>query len=48
MAITLLGDQELFRHIQEALCQVKSKRLTLTKGVYQDLEYFCWQAQELE
>ena len=48
MQIYLPGDRGLFSNIQEALCYVKGNRVTLTKGVHQDLEYFLWMAQDLE
>ena len=42
MAITLPGARGLFSQMQEALCQVKGKMITLSKGVHEALADFCW------
>ena len=48
MEINLPEDQVLFSHMQEALLQIKDKRLTLIKDINQTLVYFLCLAQDLE
>ena len=45
MAITLPGARGLFSQMQESLCHVKGKRVTLSKGVHEALADFCWLAE---
>ena len=37
----------LFRYMQKTLLHVEGKRVTLIKGVYQDLANFCWLKEDL-
>ena len=41
------GARGLFRQIQEALCHVKSKRVTLSKGVHEALTDFHWLSEDV-
>ena len=47
MALALLGARGLFSHMQEALCHVNEKRVTLTQGVHAALSDFQWLAEDL-
>ena len=47
MALALPGARDLFSQMQEALRHVKGKRVTLSKGVHEALEYFCWIAEDV-
>ena len=47
MALSLSGARGLFSQMQEALCQVKCKRVTLSTGVHEALEDFKWLAEDL-
>ena len=45
MALTLPGAWGLFSQMQEALCHVKGKRVTLSPGVHDALDDFKWLAR---
>ena len=47
IAIALPGSRGLFNHMQEALCHVEGKRVTLTRGVHQALAEFRWLAEDM-
>ena len=47
MALALPGSKGLFSQLQEALCHVKGKRVTLFKGVHEAFAYFLWIAEDL-
>ena len=42
MALALPGARGLFSQMQEALCHVKGKRVTLAPGVHDALDNFKW------
>ena len=47
MALALPGARGLSRQIQEALCHVKGKRVTLSTGVHESLDDFKWLAEDV-
>ena len=47
MALDLPGARVLFSQIQEALCHVKGKRVTLFTGAHEALEDFKWLAEDV-
>ena len=47
MALALPGSRGVFIQIQEALCHVKGKRVTLSTGVHEALEDFKWLAEDV-
>ena len=47
MALALPGAWGLFSQIQEALCHVKGKRVTLSPGVHDALDDFKWLAEDV-
>ena len=47
MALALPGAQGLFSQMQEALCHVKCKRVTLSPGVHDALDDFKWLAEDV-
>ena len=47
MALALPGDHGLFSQMQEALCHVKGKRVTLSPGVHDALDDFKWLAEDV-
>ena len=47
MALALPGACGLFSQIQEALCHVKGKRVTLSPGVHDALDDFKWLAEDV-
>ena len=47
MALSLPVSRGLFIQMQEYLCHVKSKRVTLSKGVHEDLADFRWLAEDV-
>ena len=47
MALALPGDRGLFIQMQEALCHVKGKRVTLSTGVHEALKDFKWLAEDV-
>ena len=47
MALALPGSRGLFSQIQETLCHVKGKRVTLSKGIHKALADFCWLVEYL-
>ena len=47
MALTIPGARGMFSKIQEALCHVKGKIVTLSKGVHEALADFCWLAEDV-
>ena len=47
MALALPGARGLFSQMQEALCHVKVKRVTLSPGVHDALENFKWLAEDV-
>ena len=47
MAVALPGAWVFFRHIQESLIHVESKRLDLTRSVHKILADFQWLADDL-
>ena len=48
MALTLPGSRGLFSQMQEALCHVKVKKVTLSIGVHEALSDFHWLAEDVE
>ena len=47
MVLTLPGARGLFSQLQEALCHVKGKRVTLSTGVHESLEDLKWLAEDV-
>ena len=47
MALALPRAQGLFSQMQEALCHVKGKRVTLSPGVHNALDDFKWLAEDV-
>ena len=47
MALALPGARGLFSQMQEALCRVKGKRVTLSPGVHDALDNFKWLAEDV-
>ena len=47
MALSLPGARGLFSQMQEALCHVKGKRVTLSPGVHDALDDFNWLAKDV-
>ena len=47
MALDLPGARGLFSQMQEALCHVKGKRVTLSPGVHDALDDFKWLAEDV-
>ena len=47
MALALPGAREIFSQMQEALCHVKGKRVTLYTGVHEALDDFKWLADNV-
>ena len=47
MALALPGARGFFSQIQEALCHVKGKKVTLPTGVHEALEDFKWLAKDV-
>ena len=47
MVLALPGARGLFSQMQEALCHVKGKRVTLSTGVHEALEDFKWLAEDV-
>ena len=47
MALALPGAWGLFSQMQEALCHVKGKRVTLSPGVHNALDDFKWLAEDV-
>ena len=47
MSLALPGATGLFSQMQEALCHVKGKRVTLYKGVHEALADFRWLAEDV-
>ena len=47
MTLSLPGSRGLFSQIQEALCHVKGKRVTLSTGVHKALSDFKWLAEDV-
>ena len=47
MALALPGARGLFSQMQEALCHVKGKRVTLSPGVHDALDDFKWLAEDV-
>ena len=47
MALALPGAWGLFSQMQEALCHVKGKRVTLSPGVHDALDDFKWLAEDV-
>ena len=47
MALALPRARGLFSQMQEALCHVKGKRVTLSPGVHEALYYFKWLADDV-
>ena len=47
MALALPRDRGLFSQMQEALCQVKGKRVTLSTGLHEALSDFQWLAEDV-
>ena len=47
MSLALPGARDLFSQMQEALCHVKGKRVTLSKLVHVDLADFCWLEEDV-
>ena len=47
MALALPRARGLFSQMQEALCHVKGKRVTLSLGVHDALDDFKWMAEDV-
>ena len=47
MALALPGARGLFSQMQEALCHIKGKRVTLSPGVHDALDDFKWLAEDV-
>ena len=47
MALALPGARGLFSQMQEALCHVRIKRVTLSPGVHNALDDFKWLAEDV-
>ena len=47
IALSLPGARVLFSQIQQALCHVKGKRVTLSPGVHDALDDFKWLAEDV-
>ena len=47
MALALPGARGLFSQMQEALCHVKGKRVTLSPGIHDALDDFKWLAEDV-
>ena len=47
MALALPGARGMFSQMQEALCHVKGKRVTLSTGVHKALSDFKWLAEDV-
>ena len=48
MALALPGARGLFSQIQEALCHVKGKRVTLSQSVHDALDDFKWLPKDVD
>ena len=48
MALALPGARGLFSQMQEALCHVKGKSVTLSPGVHDALDNFKWLAEDVD
>ena len=47
MALDLPRARGLFSQMYDSLCHVKGKRVTLSKGVHEDLAEFCWLVEDV-
>ena len=47
MALSLPGARGLFSQMQEALCHIKGKSITLSTGVHEALDDFKWPAENV-
>ena len=48
MVSTLPGSWCLFSHMQESLCQINIRRVTLTCGIHEVLNNLCWLAKDVD
>ena len=48
MALALPEARGLFSHMQEALCHMKDKLISLTRSIHEALEDFCWMNEDLQ
>ena len=47
MALALPRARGIFSQMQESLCNVKGKRVTMSPGVHDDLDNFKWLAEDV-